>query len=815
MIEKKQNHILWIAAVMLFLDVAYITVHVINYTEIYAENMMADYIIQNISDDMTLYEKLEKIAQFIAERFDYNASASSYLSMIIKGGGDCWASTSMVIHMCDMIGIEAWGRNAKRDSGAGSNHRNAIVYGDGKYYIVEAGFAGTKPRYYEIREKDKPFSYYRRSGDDGWTIYQYDGKNGTGTLVVPEMIENRPVTALDDSSLSGYSFSEIVLPDTLRKIGDSAFSTWPNLTSIYIPANVESLGQGILGYCSQLEKITIDPANQYYTAVDGIIYSKDMTQVIAVPTAANPVLPDTVTTIGPHAFWGNSNLTSIQLPSSVTKIGTGAFYNITKLSNLILPESLTAIEYGAFKNCSNIQNIWYAGTQEQWNQIEIGTDNDCLTNCPNIIFESEGSQVSYRYSDGTLTITGSGVMYGYASEEDTPWAGYRDSITSLVIEDGITAISDNAFRELTNLKSVRFPETLVSVGRYAFYNCTALESIDIPESVSIIREHAFQNCSNLAAVTLPEQMELIGTYAFSNCTSLTSFIIPEGITEIAYGTFNNCYNLITITLPTSLVDIGGSAFIYCSSLKKLDAGETALETIGQFAFYDNYYLRTVILPDTLSLIDYAAFGYCSGIKNVWYAGTEDQWNQITIGSNNTYLTNCPNKYFESEGPQVIGTASIPMYVGQKLVIPGFDNADITIDTTYLVYIVTVSGHTITAEKDGARRVHVDEGGETVMDYYVTVYSNPAILSLPADVVTIEEEAFEGADLQFVELGSKVQRVEADAFTDSGLMQIIVPGKKTVFDAGAFGDEDPLIVCVQGSAAEAFAEQNGYTYMYMQ
>lgn len=886
-------------------EIAYITVHVFDYAATYVDSILYGFISQNITPNMTTYEKLDTIAKYIAETYDYSITSSHYVSMVLQGGGDCIASTTAIIRMCEMLGLDARVRIGYNDPLAGNNHRNAIVYDDGMYYVVDAGYAGMKPRHYELTAKDAPFSYKMYPDDYGYTIYQYDGEDNTGTLIIPETINGIPVTGLEHECFKGTGFSEIVLPDTLKTIRYSALSYCSNLTTLNIPASVETIESGFLMYCSRLENLTVDPANNNYASANGIIFSKDMTEILFAPGVNNPEIPETVATIGLTAFRGNSRLTSIQIPASATEIKAGAFYYCSKLSNLVLPASITTIGDRAFGGCSSIQNIWYTGTEEQWNQIAIDTGNDSLTSCPNIFFQSEGPTSSYTYSNGTLTIKGTGVMEGYASSEGTPWADFKDSITRVVVEDGITDISNYAFSELVNLRSVSLPETLVSIGKYAFLNCASLEAIELSQSMNNIGDYAFRyctglktvsfpaqmesigayafngctglssltlprqmtsigtyafnGCSSLVAVAMPDQMESLGTYAFygckslatimmpgqmtsigrnafDGCSSLMSVVIPEGITVIEPYTFSYCQSLATVTFPDSLISIGSSAFTYCSSLTELNfpanlteiggsafsrcsklislnTGESSLTTIGRSAFYGNSKLLYIILPDSLTTIADGAFSDCYKIQKVWYEGTQAQWEQISIGSDNEYLTGCASIIYQSQGPQMIGSVQLPLYVGQSVEIPGFDECTLT--TTDYSYVTRLTGKTITARKSGNAIVHVRGGEDVFLDYIVTVYSSPAKLILPSSLTTIETEAFErDYHLQFVEMGSAVQVVEPDAFVGSGILQIVVPSTATVFDAGAFGNTAPLIVCTAGSAAETFAEQNGYTYVYM-
>lgn len=157
-----------------------------SYPQYYAESIMDKYLKENIKPGMSGREKLVKICEFICS-YDYSASASSYTSMILTGGGDCWASTSTVVYMCNKIGIEAYSRFAANDPGAGNGHRNAMAFVDGKYYMVEAGYNEKAPRMYSISET-YPWTY-RVKEDGTLRLTQYDGKETN--IIVPEKLRNK------------------------------------------------------------------------------------------------------------------------------------------------------------------------------------------------------------------------------------------------------------------------------------------------------------------------------------------------------------------------------------------------------------------------------------------------------------------------------------------------------------------------------------------------------------------------------------------------------------------------------------------------
>ena len=174
-----------------------------------------------------------------------------------------------------------------------------------------------------------------------------------------------------------------------------------------------------------------------------------------------------------------------------------------------------------------------------------------------------GDNLTWTYSPGTLTISGTGAMADYYYDDDTPWYNYRFSIKSIVISDGVTRIGSRAFYNCSSLTSVTIPNSVTSIGSSAFRGCSSLTSITIPNSVKSIGDYAFQKCSSLSSITIPNSVTSIGKYAFSDCSSLTSVTIGNSVTSIGDCTFWKCSSLTSVTnYATQPQAIETSVFTY-------------------------------------------------------------------------------------------------------------------------------------------------------------------------------------------------------------------------------------------------------------
>lgn len=228
-----------------------------------------------------------------------------------------------------------------------------------------------------------------------------------------------------------------------------------------------------------------------------------------------------------------------------------------------------------------------------------------------------GTDLSWFYKDNTLVIRGTGDMVDCS--EKKPWKQVEKKIYKVIIEEGCTSIGSEAFgSEMYNnyeLTHVTIPDTVTTIGAYAFGGCSALESVTIPNGVTEIGYGAFSSCSALTSVTIPESVTIIGNFAFQLCSALESLTISDGVTTIGEYAFNQCSTLENITIPNSITKISDCAFSGCSSLKNITFSDNVTE-IGYGAFMSCSALTSVTIPDSVTTIGDVAFAYCSALENV-------------------------------------------------------------------------------------------------------------------------------------------------------------------------------------------------------
>lgn len=216
-----------------------------------------------------------------------------------------------------------------------------------------------------------------------------------------------------------------------------------------------------------------------------------------------------------------------------------------------------------------------------------------------------GDNITWTLKDGALTLSGSGEMYNYGNKSG-PWYWKRDKITSVTIENGITSIGESTFFDFEVLTAISISASVTSIGKDAFYGSN-LTSVEILGNEVKISESAFESCYSLQSVTVSGSISSIGPYAFMNCSALKKFDFKKGLTSIGMDAFRNC-RMTELVLPEGLQTIAVRAFYQCSKVE------------------------SVVIPTSVTSIGSSAFESCSSLKTVYYAGTEEQWNEIEIAS---------------------------------------------------------------------------------------------------------------------------------------------------------------------------------------
>lgn len=502
--------------------------------------------------------------------------------------------------------------------------------------------------------KDNQGLTYTLNADHTATVANYDNSTPDGVIDIPDTVTS-----------GGQTY-------TVTAIGVSAFgsfSTRINVSSVFIPATVRSIGSHAFIYCNALTTVTFAEGSQLKSIGNNAFWGSEH----LYPRFKEIKIPDSVETIGNGAFRHCQNLERITLPSALQTLSNGTFYGCAALSEVTFPASLKTIEKSAFgycrnlsevklpaslttiqsyvfNGCSALKTVFYDGSLAQWNHITANkdADNDADKDvlgysCPSLVTGDYTAQFISVKDDPfaypppkTVTIT------KYTGKESTV------ILPSTISSWPVTKIGEDALKDNTTITSVTIPASVTEIGSNAFAGCTNLTSVNYagdwsnltiqsgnPAVQDAANEQLFDfdfilnntavivtnyKCKGTAAdVTIPSRYQgkpvtTIGHAAFFN-SAVTSVTIPDSVTSIDDNAFGFCSQLTNISIPNSVTSIGFSAFSSCTSLKSITL-PSSLSSISEALFSGCSQLTTIHIPDSVLSIQSNAFYHCRNLETI-------------------------------------------------------------------------------------------------------------------------------------------------------------------------------------------------------
>ena len=479
--------------------------------------------------------------------------------------------------------------------------------------------------------------------------------------------------------------TSVTIPNSVKSIGNSVFYYCSNLTSVTIGNSVTSIGDQAFHSCIGLTSITI-PNSVTSIGQDAFRSCSGLTSI---------AIPNSVKSIGNSAFLDCAGLTSVAIGSGVNDIGTNAFAKCSKLLDVYCYAEKVPSATDAFTN-SNYQNVTlhvppasvesYKATVP-WsgfgNIVAITTEVDGI----NYDFNAETKQATVinrsPYYNGKIVIPESvdfmGVTYSVTSIAGGAFS-MGQGVTSVTIPNSVKSIGDKAFYACFGLTSVHISDIAawcnIEFGDYdsnplwyaqhLYLNGEEVKDLVIPNSVTSIGEYAFHNCSGLTSVTIPNSVKSIGDEAFYRCDGLTSvhisdivawcnidfldntsnplynahhlyldgeevkdLVITNSVTNIGDNAFSGCSGLTSVTIPNSVKSIGGNAFSGCSGLTSVHISDIVAwcnidfknGSSNPLSYAHHLYLngeevKDLVIPNSVTNIGDNAFSGCSGLTSV-------------------------------------------------------------------------------------------------------------------------------------------------------------------------------------------------------
>ena len=276
--------------------------------------------------------------------------------------------------------------------------------------------------------------------DDGTAGITKYNDIGSKAVTIPSTIDRYKVTGIGWSAFSGCTgLKSITIPSSVTEIGGYAFRGCKGLKSITIPSSVTEIGENAFRGCKGLTSITADKNNKNYTSVNGVLFNKNKTEILAYPNAKSSsyVIPSSVTEIGSAAFYDCTGLKSVTIPSSVKEIGIDAFSGCTGLKSVTISNGVTNIESWAFYGCTGLKSVtipssvaeicgsafgyYYDNNSVKRKKVngftiygKKGTEAERYANDNGFIFKEEVLPTEVKLNQSTLTL-GKGESYSLIS----------------------------------------------------------------------------------------------------------------------------------------------------------------------------------------------------------------------------------------------------------------------------------------------------------------------------------------------------------------------------------------------------------------
>ncbi len=518
-----------------------------------------------------------------------------------------------------------------------------------------------------------------------------------------------------------YALQSISLPSQLKTIGSRAFES-SGLTSITIPASVESIGENPFYHCQSLTTITVSSSNAYYSSQDGVLFNKNKTTLVAYPAGNTTVeysVPSTVTVIAGSSM-GYAKFTRLNLPAGLTSVESYAICycpNLTRVTCFALtPPSCNSSAFYSTINNSGITLTVPKGSKSAY-QAAVGWRDFPTINELAYSFEVGGIYYAItNTSPATVAVTYKDTNYGTYSGH----VGIPSTVTFANETYTVSSIGYRAFYYCGNLTGVSIPGTVTSIGTSAFESCTLLKSVTLPPNITSIGNYAFTGCNALTSVTClattPPQLNNSNCFSMIQTSNATLFVPRNSLNAYKNQTHWKSFENIQPTLDYALNTSGGSIMFTSTTTypwTNIVEGDRVYAQSGNKGVHSSSstITATVNVPqggDATLSFDFKAWGEGSswdvctfaidGSTKFSYGASENNWETYTtaLASGSHTLTwtytkdssvNPEGDYFAIDNVTLtirnyarVTIPNIQAHPGAKVVIPTYIKNDIDIAT---------------------------------------------------------------------------------------------------------------------------------------
>ncbi len=468
-------------------------------------------------------------------------------------------------------------------------------------------------------------------------------------VTIPARLDGYVVSTIGEKVFYGKSLDEVIISEGVTTIANGAFNS-NGIKNISIPASVTYIGDDAFWGRNVQPIVILNSNNKAYKAENNAIISADGKKLLIYSSSEkceNYTVADGVEQICPYAF-ARCNIDNIVLPNSVTEIDTSAFW-FASTKSITLSESLVKIGSYAFYN-ANIKDITIpAGVKEIEKQAFSGCKLESLIieNGVEIIGESAFWAVGIK----NVTIPAS-------IKEIKKFAFAQSGLKSVTIEEGVETIGYGAF-ETTNLKNVTIPASVTTIEERAFSNIYSLTEITVnpaSKSFKVVNDTlctydgkimiAYCIGKDTQSYRIPEGVETILGGACFSADNLTDIVVPEGVKNIGSEAFYGCALLKEIQLPHTIESMKSDVLGACGSLENLVL-PGKLKRIEYGLFSGCTSLKSLFIPSEVCYINFSVFKNCTALTDIYYVGSEMEWNALKIEDGNGAIDNVTIYYLSN------------------------------------------------------------------------------------------------------------------------------------------------------------------------